>query len=234
MSYSAQYLAAVDQAVQDLNMATSREITSDGLMRLVSWSIRRGKNLPWFKYHEREVISNEGGWESCHSAVLSLTLGLLSADHDLPLPDAAEQAGEEWRTNIRRQYDCGNGLVLLDSIEDMAEHRLVFLRDGSDTSSILKDQIVAQDRMVQQNPDPSPFDETQITDPRLVAAWEIADERERELLRHVAEGVPQYLAGQLCGGYGGPAHAPGESLAASRLRKLRSKIAASKGFAVGF
>lgn len=137
-------------------------------IKLVAWSIKQGRNLPWWVAHERMILEDEGGYLSVHQSVMALTIGLMSQG-TFALADAAQEAGDQYRKALRKQWDY--------PIPDLFAVSL----DADDVNEALF--------VDNYEPPPEPFSEHNMTDPRLIEAWEQATPKQRELLRLVADGV---------------------------------------------
>lgn len=210
MTPDQRYHARVQAALADAG--TEHEATD--AIKLVGWSIRQGNNLPWWKYHKERIFDIEGGYAEVHQSVMALTIGLLVKNPQLNLADAAQEAGDEYRKGIRRQWDVGHGPIDAPiSLEAKAE-RMVEMYGNGGSANEFRDHTL--DKYAVPNEPPPPFDESQMTDPRLIEVWNLATEKEREVLRLVAEGITIQQASSHLGG--------GSSLAPMRMLKLRQRV----------
>lgn len=210
MASDERYLARVQAALDDADL----DYDAKDAVNLVGWSIKQGNNLPWWKYHRERIVEQEGGYRNIHTSVLALTIGLLMNHPEMNLADAAMQAGDEWRKDIRRQWDVGDGPISAPvSLEGKAEHMATMYGDANYANDF-RDAILLKHA----EPDEpiAPFDETQMTDPRLIMAWELANEKEREVLRLIADGITIQQASAHLGG--------SASLAPMRMLGLRRRL----------
>lgn len=208
------YESRVQAALKD----AGTEHQAEDAVKLVGWSIRQGDNLPWWKYHKDRILDIEGGYRNVHSTVMALTIGLLVKHPELSLADAATQAGDEYRASIRRQWDVGYGPEDAPiSLEAKAE-RIAGMMGTNNGNAMSANEV--RDGLLhkygQKDEPPAPFDETQMTDPRLIQAWELATEKEREVLRLVADGITIQQASAHVGG--------SNSIANMRMLKLRQRL----------
>jgi DNA-binding CsgD family transcriptional regulator len=211
---SERYVERVRLALDDAGL----DHEPDEATKLVSWSIKQGRNLPWWKFHERRILEIEGGYANVHLSVMALCIGLVKSQ-GLSLADAAQQAGDEFRAGIRRQWDVGSGPIKEpSSLEDLAYKYASRTRHGTASAAVEANEV--KDRIVYNlsfdTDSQSPFDETQMTDPRLIEAWTVATEKERDVLRMVADGITVQNASAHLGG--------SQSLGNQRMRALRERL----------
>lgn len=205
------YVGQVERALDQANLDVSEAKDCVGL---ALHCIRQGRRWPWWQVNEQAILASVGGTRALVLDIISLAIALRVKDGELGLLDSLTAAVDEFQKSIRSQYDQGDEAAVTYSLEELAEREW-----GNEPVGSVQDQMDILVHKFGVNPEPPPehFDpNTQLTDPRLIEAWQLATPAQREVLEQVANGVTVLDAGR---------HIDGQrSTGWNRVNNLRTKL----------
>lgn len=83
--------------------------------------VTKGKAYPWFQANKSRIIADEGGFPALVEQLVGRAIVMVMDDGKLTPAAAVFQAADEWKAEIRPQYDYRNDTYSLDAMLEREE-----------------------------------------------------------------------------------------------------------------